>query len=1571
MHKLQRTVLLVDDVKEDRVLIRRALRRDPKVDYQVLEAENGAQALAYLHELQPDCLLLDYQLPDTDGVTLLKTVVEQAAPHIYPVVMLTSTQRTALVVETMQQGAHDFLSKATFSAEHLLQAIQNAIEKVTLLRQLDEQREWFRLVLASISDGVITTNIEGCVTFMNPVAETLTQWTADEAQGQPLAQVFPVLDETTRQPMVDPVTQVLHTHQIVRQTNYTLLAGRSGSKLSVDYNAALIQDRLGAAIGVVITFRDITDRKAAEQQLAFHASLLDYAYDAVIATNTELNITAWNRGAEAMYGWQTAEVLGRKAREVMRSSMTPEASAVALQQLNETGRSQVEVTTHHRNGTPILVEGYNVAMRNAVGQVTGYMSVNRDIRVRKAAEDALRASEEFNRTVLESSPDCVNVLDAAGCLLMMNKPGLLLMEIDDFGPLYGQPWTQVWPAACAQQIQAALSAARRGETAHFQAFCPTAKGTPKWWDVIVAPIRNATSEVARFVVVARDITESKRAEELLFERTALLQGLIESTPTPIWTKDRAGRTTLGNQATYDLLAGGVSAQVLGHTAVEMFPDSEQARQVLESDLRVMRTGSAEVSEQPYRALDQLRFFQTTKAPLRNITGEVVGLVAVSTDITERKQAEANQQFLLDLDTQTRLLTEADAILATTVERLSQYLGGLSCTFVEINLDNDQAIVCAQWVRHDALPTLSGSYKISEVLGEEIALTLGSGQSVVITDMAHDPHTMSRAAMYKARLRVQSMAVAPFHLKGALLSTLTVTDEYPHSWRADEIALLENVIARIWPLVLKARTEQALRRQEAFVRQIADNVPGLVGYLGADEHYRNVNTTFETWFQRPRQQIIGRTVHELLGDESYAKFTPYRQQALGGETVTYESMLTYPDGVTRTIWARYQPDIAADGNVLGFYLFVMDISERKRAEARLRESEARIQLAISVGGFGFHDFNIVTGDLYWSDELYALHRLLPGTKVNLEEIDQMIHPDDRQRMQLAMQSALDPGGTGEFEQEFRIVLPDTKETLWLYNKSQTYFEGEGKRRKALRNTGIVANITKRKATEEALRASEARQAIILETMAEGVVTIDRKGRFFSANAAAERILGVPRNELIDHAIDTPPFQRFELDGTPWVDRPVLAEVAAADQRIFHHDYVIERRDGSRVVVARNITAMHATDGALLGFVSTLTDITEQKLVETALRDSEERFRAVANLVPDLLWSNDPTGVTEWHNQRWLEYNGQMLEKAAPDGWLATVHPDDRALALHNFQRAIAQGEPFRQEQRIGSATGEYRWFLVQANPFKDATGKILRWFGAATDIHEQRMARETLERRVQERTQELKTLSVIRQQLLARVITAQEDERRRIAHELHDTLGQFLSALNLRLSLLQQSVQPQDGTASPVVAELGQLWHLVNEIDSELRRLTMELRPPILDDLGLAEAIRHYAKAWSQTTAIPVDVYSTGFASAHLPHTAELSIYRIVQEALTNILKHAQATAVSVILEQRSKELQVIIEDNGIGFDPNAVGSQEAGRRALGLIGMKERVALVGGQVDLETAPGTGTTIYVHIPLITNKWEENE
>ena len=396
-----------------------------------------------------------------------------------------------------------------------------------------------------------------------------------------------------------------------------------------------------------------------------------------------------------------------------------------------------------------------------------------------------------------------------------------------------------------------------------------------------------------------------------------------------------------------------------------------------------------------------------------------------------------------------------------------------------------------------------------------------------------------------------------------------------------------------------------------------------------------------------------------------------------------------------------------------------------------------------------------------------------------------------------------------------------------------------------------------------------------------------------------------------------------------------------------------------------------------------DITERKRSEAARRESEARLHAIANLVPDLLWSSDPTGRIDWYNQRWLEYSGQTPAQSLGDGWLEAIDPDGRETSPLRFQ-AAARGEPLRHEHRIRSAAGDPRWFLLQARPVHDEAGTIVRWLGAATDIDDLKRAEASLQRsyaeldrRVRERTAELEQLSQARQELLQRLVTVQEDERRRIARELHDSLGQFLSALNLRLSILEQTA----GMASPVLEEIEQLRPAVQQIDRELDHLTMELRPPALDDFGLPAALRNYAAAWARLANIPVEVYVTGIdtPSSALPAAAqarprlspevETSVYRIVQEALTNVLKHAQATAVSVIVERRRTSLSVIVEDDGTGFDPDAPPAAPtrqpdgsgAPRLHLGLLGMQERAALVGGSVQIESAPGAGTTIYVQIP----------
>lgn len=212
--------------------------------------------------------------------------------------------------------------------------------------------------------------------------------------------------------------------------------------------------------------------------------------------------------------------------------------------------------------------------------------------------------------------------------------------------------------------------------------------------------------------------------------------------------------------------------------------------------------------------------------------------------------------------------------------------------------------------------------------------------------------------------------------------------------------------------------------------------------------------------------------------------------------------------------------------------------------------------------------------------------------------------------------------------------------------------------------------------------------------------------------------------------------------------------------------------------------------------------------------------------------------------------------------------------------------------------------------------------------------------------------------LRRLVDAEERERRRVSRELHDQLGQDLTALKLGLKVFaaQESISP---ALRKCVRQLDQL---ADKLLRDVHRLAWELRPVALDDFGLELALQRYARDWSAQAVVPLDFHSQGLGEPRLPPEVETTLYRVAQEALTNIARHAQAHRVSLILEQRPGGVSLIVEDDGVGFDATVAGTDATQPRQLGLLGMRERVLLAGGQFSIESSAGTGTAVYARIPL---------
>lgn len=418
------------------------------------------------------------------------------------------------------------------------------------------------------------------------------------------------------------------------------------------------------------------------------------------------------------------------------------------------------------------------------------------------------------------------------------------------------------------------------------------------------------------------------------------------------------------------------------------------------------------------------------------------------------------------------------------------------------------------------------------------------------------------------------------------------------------------------------------------------------------------------------------------------------------------------------------------------------------------------------------------------------------------------------------------------------------------------------------------------------------------------------------------------------------------------------------RPFHSDQRFLNPLNGEIVHMR-VDAALISDGAAgrTRLVGISRNVTEERLAEEALRISEERVRLATEAAGVYAWELDlETGaIVNSANAERVRGSPPPLDEQEQAG----VHPDDLVYVTERRAAAIRTGELLDIEYRtVDRETGAITWLRAQGNVVRDESGNPRRLVGVVQNVTAKknveealRRSTEELEQRVQERTAELRssaealqTLLEDRASLLRQLVRAEEEERQRIARELHDELGQPLTALQVGLGAL--SIDAPD--------ELRRLLEIVAEIDRNVERLAFDLRPLALTELGLASAIAHLIEKFRRESNVDVDLH-VEIESEELEGAVETTLYRILQEALTNVWRHSGAAYVSVIVDRRNDHLQMIVDDDGRGFDVEAVLHARDGRR-FGLLGIRERVSLVGGALDIESVPGSGTTLYVRVPL---------
>lgn len=486
--------------------------------------------------------------------------------------------------------------------------------------------------------------------------------------------------------------------------------------------------------------------------------------------------------------------------------------------------------------------------------------------------------------------------------------------------------------------------------------------------------------------------------------------------------------------------------------------------------------------------------------------------------------------------------------------------------------------------------------------------------------------------------------------------------------------------------------------------------------------------------------------------------------------------------------------------------------------------------------------------------------------------------------------------------------------------------------------IFANALDKKRSEEALHASENLKARILDSLSSHLAVIGRTGSIVAVNKGwkdygienggfGEEQIGVGANYL-----DV--CRKAAEAGCSEAERARNGILSVLEGKIEHFEmeYDCSSPDQNRWFTMAVTPLRHGAGGAVIRHL----DITFRNQALGMLRESEERFRLVADSAPVMIWMAGPDRLCNYCNKVWLDFRGRSLDAESGEGWKEGIHSEDKDRCMRIYDESFNSRRPFIMEYRLRRADGEYRWILEKGVPRTLEDGTFAGFIGACVDITEQRDSDRA------------------RAQLSGLLITAQEQERASIARELHDHVNQRLALLAIEIQQFETTAERLSGKERD---ELERLWDLVNDVSHDVQTLSHQLHSSQLQHLGLVVGLRTLCQEFSKGNTVQAECRCEG-SIPRIDENVALALFRVAQEALRNVAKYSRAQTVEASLHCDHDVLTLRVNDDGIGFD-----SARTDGKGLGLISMRERMRLVGGELIVRSSPGQGTRIEARISLV--------
>ena len=508
----------------------------------------------------------------------------------------------------------------------------------------------------------------------------------------------------------------------------------------------------------------------------------------------------------------------------------------------------------------------------------------------------------------------------------------------------------------------------------------------------------------------------------------------------------------------------------------------------------------------------------------------------------------------------------------------------------------------------------------------------------------------------------------------------------------------------------------------------------------------------------------------------------------------------------------------------------------------------------------------------------------------------------------------------------------------------------------------AGAAKRKRAKKELRSMKDYTENIINSMANMLLVVSPEGKIVTVNEATCKLLGFSEHELISQ----PATVLFQEEEEEEEEEEEDSQFIISEQALPVKRTVLRRlvREGSvsniekslltknreKIPVLLSGSVMRDEQGEIQGIVCLALDITDRKKSENTLRESEEKFRLAMVASNDALWDWNIVTNQVYRNPRHATMLGHEPDEIPPDQseWEKRVHPDDRETVFRILKETLeGKRESFELEYRLRAKSGDYVWVLGRAKVVAHTPdGSPSRMIGTNIDITERKQAEEDI-RQYQKRLQSL----------AVKLSLTEDQERRRLASSLHDNAGQLLSLAKIKLSTLDKPSLPAEVNQS-----LAEIEELVGQAEMSTRALTFQIYNPALHDLGFEPAVEWLAENIQESYGLKVDVANDGQYKP-MDEPLRVVMFQCLREVLVNVAKHARVDRAKVDIVRHDQFVRVAVEDQGVGFDSQVAPEQNHG---FGLFSIRERIAQLGGHVEIKSSPGQGTTIILEGPIRTDE-----